>query len=124
MAITVVLGVGFDSWQLATQSAVWRSAGYIVVPAHSIREAIEQFREGDFDLVLLGDSMLVPDKERLTSLIRASGSRTPVVCASDTHIDRDSFANATLKDNSRELLASMREVMARNAETLSRLTGL
>jgi CheY-like chemotaxis protein len=124
MAITVVLGVGFDSWQLATQSAAWRAAGYIVVPAHSIREAIEHFRAGDFDLVLLGDSMSVSDKERITFLIRASGSRTPVVCVSDTYGERDSFADATLRENSRELLASMRRVMAGKSTPFSPLTGL
>jgi CheY-like chemotaxis protein len=124
MAITVVLGVGLDSWQLATQSAVWRSAGYIVVPTHSIREAIEHFRAGDFDLVLLGKSMSVSDKERLTLLIRASGSRTPVVCVSDTHGEGGSFAEPMRRGDPGELLANMQEVMAGKSESFSPATGL
>jgi len=57
MSLTVVLAVGLDSWLLATRSISWRSAGYFVVSAGTIREAIEQFKAGDFDLVLLGDSI-------------------------------------------------------------------
>jgi CheY-like chemotaxis protein len=95
-----------------------------VVPTHSIREAIEQFRAGDFDMVLLGKSMSVSDTERLTLLIRASGSRTPVVCVSHTQGERGSFADATLRGDSGELLANMQEVMAGKSESFSAVTGL
>jgi len=38
---------------------------------------MEQFKVGDFDLVLLGSSIPAEHKERLTGLVRTSGSRTP-----------------------------------------------
>ena len=48
MPVTVVLAVGLDSWLLATKARVWRSAGYFVVSAESIGEAIDLFNDGDF----------------------------------------------------------------------------
>jgi DNA-binding NtrC family response regulator len=92
---------------------VWRAAGYIVVSATSIREAIDHFKAGDFDLVLLGDSISKENKERLTFLIRASGSRTPVACIANAPGDFDSFADATLKNDSGVLLTGMGELMER-----------
>ena len=115
MSITVVLAVGLDSWLLSAHSAAWRSAGYIVMPAASIREAIEHFKAGDFDLVLLGDTVPTPDKERLTFLIRSSGSRTPVICIADSSGLVDSFADATLGNDSDALLSGMGEILARES---------
>jgi len=116
MSITVVLAVGLDSWQLMAQNSVWRSAGYIVISAFTIREAIEHFRAGDFDLVLLGRSISTEDKERLTFQIRTFGSQTPVVCIANSSADCNSFATATLNDDSSALLRSMEEVLARESK--------
>ena len=75
MAVTTMLAAGVDSVHLEYQRPLWRSAGSYVTSAKSIREAIVQFRDGDFDVLLLGDSIPIEDRERLTPLIRASGSR-------------------------------------------------
>ena len=57
MPLTVVLAVGVDSYLFGPQRAIWQSAGLFVTSAGSMREAIDQFRFGDFDLVLLGHSI-------------------------------------------------------------------
>jgi CheY-like chemotaxis protein len=57
-----------------------RSAGHIVVSATNIKEAVHLFQEGDFDLIVLCHTLPRIDSERLTSLIRASGSRIPILC--------------------------------------------
>jgi CheY-like chemotaxis protein len=115
MSITVVLAVGLDSWLLSAHSAAWRSAGYIVVPSASIREAIDHFKAGDFDLVLLGDSIPSQDKERLTFLIRSSGSRTPVISIADSSGLVDAFADATFSNDAGALLTGMGEILARES---------
>jgi DNA-binding response OmpR family regulator len=109
MHITVVLAVGLDSWRLTSQGSELRSAGYIVISASSIRDAIEQFKVGDFDLVVLDYSISAEHKERLISLIRASGSRTPVVCIPNCN----SFADGTLQDDASALLTGMEEILAK-----------
>jgi hypothetical protein len=84
MPIAVILSVGMDLSLSRSQSQAWQSAGYCVTSAGSIRDAIDRIRYGDFDLVLMGDSLPLGDRERLTFLIRALGSRVPVVCVSQT----------------------------------------
>jgi hypothetical protein len=116
MSLTVVLAIGMDSWLLTAHSMAWRSAGFIVVSARAVREAIDQFNAGDFDLVLLGDSVSKEDKQRLTVLIRASGSRTPVVSIANAPGDFDSFADATLKNDSGGLLMGIGELLAEHAK--------
>jgi hypothetical protein len=117
MSLTVVLAVGLDSSLLANQSSVWQSAGYFVTSAVSIREALAHFRDGDFDLVLLGRSIPADSRERLTFMIRASGSRIPVVCIANCSSDCDSFADATIMDEPIKLLEDIGEIMAKRAKT-------
>ena len=98
MSLTVIFAVGVDSTLLEARRPLWESAGYCVTSAESIREAIVQFRDSNFDVLLLGDSIPVEDPERLTFLIRASGSRIPVVCMTESPRSHNGFADATIRD--------------------------
>ena len=113
MHITVVLAVGLDSWRLTSQGSDLRSAGYVLISANSIQDAIEQFKVGDFDLVLLGPSISAEHKERLSSLIRTSGSRTPVVWIPNASDDCDSLADGTLQGDASALLTGIEEILAK-----------
>jgi DNA-binding response OmpR family regulator len=115
MPLTVILAVGLDPLIATAQSAAWKSLGYIVISATSIRKAIDHFRAGDFDLVLLGNSISLESKERLTFLIRSSGSHTPVICIGDTSGDHDFFADATLNSDSSEFLKGIDELLVKKA---------
>ena len=117
MSLTVVLAVGLDSSLLANQSSVWQSAGFIVTSTGSIKDAIGHIRDGDFDLVLLGHSIPVDSRERFAFLLRAIGSRTPVVSITDSPTDGDSFADATIKNEPSNLLQSIGELMAERAKS-------
>jgi hypothetical protein len=116
MPLTVVLAVGLDSSLLARESSDWKSAGYVFTSTGSIREAIGHCRYGDFDLILLGHAIPPDSRERLTFLIRASGSRTPVVCVADPSSDSDSFADATIRNGPISLLQGIRELLAERAK--------
>jgi len=115
MPITVVLAVGLDPWQLAAQTSHLKSAGFFFIPAGSIPEAVNHFKSGDFDIVLLGHSMSIEDKERLVFLIRRSGSRTPVVCIGTSPSDCESFADAMLANEPNTMLPGLANVLARQA---------
>ena len=110
MHITVVLTVGLDSSLLKAQSSICESEGYIVTSTGSVKEAIERFRTGDFDIVLLGHSIPIEDRERLAFQIRASGSRTPVISMAKSTGGSDWFRDATLKSDSSALLSGAEEV--------------
>jgi CheY-like chemotaxis protein len=115
MSLTLVLSVGLGSSVLGTRNSVLQSAGYIVVSASSIKEAVSHFLNGDFDLVLLDNSLSKKDRDRLTCVIRASGSRTPVVSVAPESGDLDSFADATFKCDPHKLLIGIRGVLIKVA---------
>jgi DNA-binding response OmpR family regulator len=118
MSITVILAVGVDPWLLAAQDAAWRSAGFVVVAAGTVRDAIVHFQASDFDLVLLGHAIPAESKDRLTSLIRASSSLTPVVSIADLHAGGDLVADKTLNSGSNRLLAGIVELLAERNKML------
>ena|SRR5208337_3521247 len=115
MATIVVLAVCLDPVLPGTQDSVWRSAGYFFIPAGSIKEAINHFEAGDFDLVLLGRSISTEARERLTFLIRATGSRVPVASIAGSPGQRDSFADATFEQETSELLTGMGQLLESKA---------
>jgi DNA-binding NtrC family response regulator len=117
MPLAPVLAVGVDSSLLATQMPVWQSAGYLVTFAESIREAIVQLRDGDFDLVLLFHSIPPESRERLTFLIRSSGMRVPVIYVADSSSSHDSFADATIRNEPDNLLRGIGELLAARVKT-------
>jgi CheY-like chemotaxis protein len=116
MSITVVLAIGMDSWVLEAQRKAWQSAGYFVTSAGSVGEAIDDFRGGDFDLVLMSPAIPAESRKELTSLIRASGSRVPVVCVTNSDGDWDTFADATMKNEPSDLLQSIGGLLAGTAK--------
>lgn len=113
MALIAVLAVGAKPSILASQGPPWQLAGYHITSAGSIREAIVQLRDGDFDLILLDHSIPTESRERLTFLIRTSGSLIPVVCVTDSPSDDDSFADATLRNGGADFLEVIGELLAK-----------
>ena len=117
MPITVVLAVGLDSSFLESQTSARRSAGFSITFAGSIREAIVHLKDGDFDLLLLGSSIPADSRERLTFLIRASGSRVPVICIANSTGDGDNFVDGTIEDGPIATLAEIKEIVANRAKS-------
>ena len=112
MSLAVVLAVGVDSSLLANQKQVLQPAGYHFVPARSMEDALTQLKDGDFDLILLGHSIPIENREKMTFLIRASGSEIPVVCITESAGGRDGFAAATSRDERDDLLLVMEKLLA------------
>jgi hypothetical protein len=117
MSTMVVLAVGLDGSFLKSQLSDCQSTNFCIRSVGSIREAIVHLREGDFDLVLLGRSIPSDNKERLTFLIRASGSRVPVVCLADSSCGSDNFVGPAINDESIKILDGIKEMVANRAKT-------
>ncbi len=115
MPLIVVLGVGLERSLLTPENVDWKSAGFVLTPTWSIQGAIDLFRNGDFDLVILGHSIQAESRERLAYLIRASGSGIPVVCIADSSTGRDAFADATITSDPSELLEVAGRLLALRA---------
>jgi CheY-like chemotaxis protein len=117
MAMAVILSVGQDYSVLSTRTAVLRSAGYVVEQASSLTEAIDQFRSGDFDLVVLCHSMPLEERQSLIQFIRACGSLLPTLyIAPVSESIRGSLTDGTIGSSPCELLKgidkALREAMA------------
>jgi CheY-like chemotaxis protein len=123
MLPTVLLAVGLDSSLLATQKIAWQSAGYFVTTTTSIREALLQVNQGDFDIVLLGHSISAESRERLTFLIRASGSHIPVVCVVNSAGDSDKFADAIIPNEPDHLMHEIGKLLAHRAKPLAQIAS-
>jgi DNA-binding NtrC family response regulator len=117
MSQTVVLAVGLDSSLLANHGLVSRTAGYFFTSTYSVREAILQFKDGDFDLILVGYAIPAESREKLTSVIRASGSRIPVVSITNGSGHHDTFADATIRNEPNDVIAAIEVLLARQAMT-------
>jgi|ERR1700733_6212193 CheY-like chemotaxis protein len=113
----IVLAVGFEPSLMTARMLVLQSAGHVVVRASSLKETIHHLQSGDFDLVLLCHSVPATDRARLTSLIRASGSRIPIVSIAGSLGECDASANATLEDGPNKFLAGIKEVRIKALKT-------
>jgi len=116
--LTVILAVGLDRSLLGARAQALKSVGYIVKSALSLKEVVDCFSAGDFDLVILCHSIPAKDRERLTCLLRASGSRIPIISVSGSGkpYECDAFANATLQDNPDTFLIGVRGVLLKAAK--------
>ena len=78
MSLVLILAVGQDPTVLSTRCSILRSAGYLVRASSSVAEAVDLCEDLDLDLVLLCHSIPVQDRDRLTRVIRSTGSRIPI----------------------------------------------
>ena len=113
MAETLILSVGPDPSTLYAREALLRSEGYIVVSATSIKEAFRMFQDEDFDLMILGEALPQQDRERLTYLIRASGSRIPIVSLATIPWEQGVFPDAIFQEDPAGLAASIRRLLGK-----------
>lgn len=124
MPLTLILSVGLHPALLRRRNIILESAGYLVVPALSLKEAVGQFLTGDFDLVLLGPYIPPKERDRLTSWIRAYGSLIPVVSISEMSDQQDAFADATLENDPNKLLVGIKEVLVEAARIPAAKTAM
>jgi len=97
-----------------------RSAGYFVSSAASMCGAMEQFSEGDFDLVLMGQSIPAESRERLTMMIRALGSRVPVACVAESSSYFDALEAAIGESGPRAVVRNIGDAMANQKKPVAR----
>jgi CheY-like chemotaxis protein len=115
MPLALILSVGHHPTLLETRNLILRAAGYKVEGTASIKQAIRQIQEGNFDLVLLCHSIPAPERERLAGLIRASGASTSVVSiATITGGPEDAFVDQTIESDPRKLLPGIKEVLLKS----------
>ena len=116
----VALAVGRDPVLLETRGQVLRNAGYRVVSARSVEQALQSFASGDFAIVIVCHSIPVRDRERLTYAIHRHGPNTPVVVVTARVSAMDSFADATIENEPEILLQEIPRILHKAPEKYQR----
>jgi CheY-like chemotaxis protein len=112
MSTNPVLAVGQDRMILSTRISILRGAGYAVESATSAEQAIDQFRSGDFGLVILCHTMPPEERRSLARLIRASGTSVPVLYVQPLiEPSMDGLADAIIGSHPIELLSGVEEAL-------------
>ena len=107
-----ILNVGYEPTLLETRTLVLRSAGYAVESASSVEEAMQRFRGGHFDVVILCHSIPEQGRERLVWLIREHGSATPVIFVSSRAASADRFADITIDNRPTGLVSAVEQLLS------------
>jgi DNA-binding response OmpR family regulator len=118
--LRVILSVGRDFALLETRDAILRASGYIVESEPSVKQAINRFRAGDYDLVLLCHSIASQDRDHLACSIRASGSRIPITLISRNPGQDAGFADVSIGCEPRTFLYGIRQLLERETHTSGR----
>jgi CheY-like chemotaxis protein len=111
---TRILTVGSESCLLAARNVILESAGYTTVMASSLTEAAKAFQRSDFHLVLLDNSFPAKDHDRLVCLIRASGSRIPIISIVEQRSHRNPFADEIVESAPDKLRTGIRNALAKS----------
>ena len=100
---TRILSVGHDHHLLSLRSMVLEGAGFDVIEAYSVTDALRLAQSDAVDLVLICHTVPKPEQKRLIAAIRERRRLMPVLCviAHDFAMAADS---STITDNAPQLL--------------------
>jgi len=99
---------------------VLRNAGYTVVSALSVEQALQSFVSRDFEIVILCHSLPRRDRERLTYAIHAHSPNTPVIVVTARVSAMDSFADAMIENEPEILLQEIPRILHQAPEKYQR----
>ena len=116
----VALAVGLDPVLLETRSQVLRNAGYTVVSALSVEQALQSFASRDFDIVIVCHSIPVRDREWLTYAVHGHSPKTPVIVVTDRVCAMDTFAAAMIENEPEILLQEIPRILHKAPEKYQR----
>jgi CheY-like chemotaxis protein len=109
--VFVVLSVGRDFGLLKARRAALREAGFVVNSASTRSEALEKLTQGDFDLVLLCQS-LGEDTGRLAKAISRLSPSTPLVAVAESQHPTDGCGTHIVGNDPDEIVKKITDILA------------
>jgi DNA-binding response OmpR family regulator len=103
----LLLSAGRDPYLLKQRNAQLAAAGFKVASATDWCEVVDKLLNGDFDLVLLCDSMPDEDRHRLARIISRYTPSTPVLLISSENSQECEPGIRTVKCHPEQLLAAV-----------------
>jgi DNA-binding NtrC family response regulator len=117
----ITLSVGRDPLLLQTRGQVLRSDGYTVSSTFSAEQARQQFKAGDFDIVILCHSIPARERERLADAIHSHSPNTPVVVVAAGYGSKDRAADAVIDNEPATLLQELPKLLHKPPENYRNL---
>jgi DNA-binding response OmpR family regulator len=68
--MALVLCTGTDETLMQTRRMILERAGHKVVLAHTLKEVEQACEKTNFDVVVIGQAIIVPEKQRIAELVR------------------------------------------------------
>ena len=108
----LILSAGHDSVVLKRRNAVITAAGYSVASATDSHEAVDKLLNGDFDLVVLCQSIPDDDRRRLARIISSYSPSTPIIMVSQGQRDDYEFGTLALRCRPDQVVAAIQDCLA------------
>jgi DNA-binding response OmpR family regulator len=112
MSRNAILSAGRDRPLLTTRNRVLEEAGYLVTSTSTAAATVENFFDGDFDLVVLCHSIPLEERERVATLVRMHSPSTPVIALADLPTRRFNIGDLTVDSDANSLLESIPVALA------------
>lgn len=109
----MILSVGRDPVLLKTRRSALITAGYAVESVASITGAIEKILEGDFDLILLCNSLREDERLRLVSVCRRRMPCTPVLIVKENGESMSAGGTEVMPPLQHPIVAAVAEALPR-----------
>ena len=104
----LILSAGRDPKALQLRNGKLRDAGFNVVSAGDSPDLINKLFNGDFDLVLLCDSLREEERRRATGLIKLYTPSTPVIMISSFEGREYEYADVTVPNEASAIVAAVK----------------
>ncbi len=79
MVSGVIIYAGRDDAVIRSRRLALQEAAYVVDVSRSSEEFLQRFFDGDYDLVVLCNSLRQAERERMAGLVHRFAPRTPVI---------------------------------------------
>ncbi len=103
----LILSAGRDPKALQLRNGKLRDAGFTVVSAADSPDLINKLFNGDFDLVLLCDSLRDEERRRAAGLIKLYTPSTPVIMISSFEGRQYGYADMTVPNEASAIVAAV-----------------
>lgn len=84
MHVCRLLSVGYDPILMPVRSMLLHQAGYKVIEARSLGEALKRIKAGNFDLLLICHTVDEDERDLMIEALRFSAPVIPILCLSTT----------------------------------------
>jgi len=109
----VILSAGRDPYLSKKRDQTLVAAGYKVVSATNSPEIINKLFNGDFDAVILCNSIPNDERKRLAGIIKSYSPSTPIIVLAEMEGRKYDYGTLTASGSSDAIMAALQQTFPR-----------